>query len=122
VYLSAGAATLVPLGVVTRTSTVPLPAGAVAVTWVSLTTVKLEAALLPKDTPVAPVRCTPVIVTVLPPPIGPAEGLSAVTAGWAGISLSALFPVSTTKILSSESSATPPGELKCVLSITAAVV
>ena len=61
--MSAGATMLVPLAVVTRTSTVPLPAGAVAVTWVSLTTVKLEAALAPKDTLVAPVRCAPVIVT-----------------------------------------------------------
>ena len=75
-----------PLGVVTRTSTVPLPAGAVAVTWVSLTTVTFVAALLPKDTPVAPVRCTPVIVTVLPPASWPGRG-SEPGHGWLGQNL-----------------------------------
>ncbi len=73
---------LVPPAVVTVTSTVPaVPAGAVAVIRVALLTVKVVAAVGPNDTPVAPVRFVPVIVTVFPPAVGPAVGLTAVTAG-----------------------------------------
>ena len=53
-----------PAGVVTVTSTAgPGPAGLVAVIVVSLTTVKLVAAVVPKSTAVAPVKPVPVIVT-----------------------------------------------------------
>ena len=38
---------------------------------VALTTVKLVAGLAPKATAVAPVKPMPVIVTVVPPAIGP---------------------------------------------------
>jgi len=61
----------VPFGVVTVTSTVPLPAGLVAVILVSLLTVKLLDAVGPNETLVAPVKPEPVMVTlVLADPIG----------------------------------------------------
>ena len=48
----------------TVTSTEPfVPAGPVALIWVSETTVKDVAAVLPKFTAVAPVKFAPVIVT-----------------------------------------------------------
>src|SRR5258708_38104379 len=56
-----------PSAVVTVTSTVPTPAGEVAVIWVALLTVKEAAALLPKLTAVAPEKLVPVMVTLLPP-------------------------------------------------------
>jgi len=59
------------------------PPGAVALIWVALSTVKLLAGLDPKLTPVAFVKFVPVIVMLVPPPVGPAEGLTLVTAGWA---------------------------------------
>ena len=70
-----------PPGVVTVTSTVPLPAGLVAVIWVSLSTVKLLAAVAPKETPVAPVKPVPVMTTVVPPALDPLDGLILVTVG-----------------------------------------
>jgi hypothetical protein len=71
----------VPDGLVTVMSTVPLPGGAVAVIWVSLSSVKLLAAVDPNLTAVAPLNALPVIVTVVPPAVGPEEGLMLVTAG-----------------------------------------
>ena len=56
-----------PSGVVTVTSTVPVPAGLVAVIWVLDTTSTLVAATPPKSTAVAPLKFVPVIVTVVPP-------------------------------------------------------
>ena len=74
-YLSRQPVALVPPGVVTVTSTVPaLPAGAVAVTCEALTTVTLVATFEPNSTAVAPVRLVPVIVTVVPPAVGPRTG------------------------------------------------
>ncbi len=72
---------LVPPTVVTRTSTVPVPAGAVAVICVALLTVKPVAAVAPKVTAVAPDRLVPVRVTVVPPAVGPAVGEMEVTVG-----------------------------------------
>ena len=46
-------------------------------------TVKLVAAVAPKVTAVAPVNPVPVIVTVVPPGVGPAVGEIDVTAGGA---------------------------------------
>jgi hypothetical protein len=72
----------VPPVVVTVTSTVlALPDGAVAVIEVSEFTVTPVAALDPKSTAVAPVKSTPVIVTVVPPSVGPADGATKVTVG-----------------------------------------
>jgi hypothetical protein len=72
---------LVPPGVVTVMSTVPVPAGAVAVIWVALLTVNVAAATEPNFTAEAPVRPDPLIVTEVPPAAGPEVGLTAVTAG-----------------------------------------
>ena len=72
---------LTPPGVVMVMSTMPLPAGAVAVIWVGLSGVKLIAEALPNWTSVASVRSVPVIVTVVPAASGPDAGLMPVTAG-----------------------------------------
>ena len=73
---------LVPPAVVTVMSTVPaLPAGAVAVIWVPLLTVKAVAAVAPNLTALAPARFVPVIVTLVPPAVGPAAGLMLVIVG-----------------------------------------
>ncbi len=71
-----------PPGVVTTTSTTcGALAGAVAVIVVSLVTVKLVAGVVPKATAVAPVKLVPVMVTVVPPAVGPEVGLTPVTVG-----------------------------------------
>jgi hypothetical protein len=62
-------------------STVPVPAGAVAVMEVAEFTVIPVAAAAPKVTAVAPVNPVPVIVTVVPPVVGPAVGEIDVTVG-----------------------------------------
>jgi hypothetical protein len=72
----------VPPVVVTVTSTLPaLPDGDVAVIWVSESTLKLVAAVPPKATADVPVKWLPVIVTDVPPPVGPEIGATAVTVG-----------------------------------------
>jgi len=43
--------------------------------------VKLVATVVPNVTPVAPVKLLPVIVTTVPPPVGPEPGLTPVTLG-----------------------------------------
>jgi hypothetical protein len=74
----------VPPGVVTVTSTMlAAPAGEVALMLVSLATVNEVAASVPKSTAVAPVNPVPVIVTTVPPAIGPALGRTVVTVGTA---------------------------------------
>src|SRR5678816_2751913 len=79
--LSDGVA-LVPEGVVTVTSTVPAAcAGDTAVICVALSTVKLAAFVAPNFTDVAPVKPLPVIVTDVPPPVGPLVGLTLDTVG-----------------------------------------
>ena len=78
---SAGVTEDVPPGVATSTSTVPLPAGLIAVTCVSLSTVWLVAAKAPKSTCVAPAKPVPVTITAVPPDSVPSVGASSVTAG-----------------------------------------
>ena len=78
---SAGIAGLVPPAVVTVTSTVPVPAGEVAVIEVALFTVKVVALFPPNFTAVAPLRFVPVMVTLVPPVVGPDVGLIEVTVG-----------------------------------------
>ena len=79
---SAAPVALVPPGVVTVMSTVPaLSAGEVAVIDVALLTVNAVAAVAPKLTAVAPVKPVPVIVTEVPPAVGPLVGLTLVTVG-----------------------------------------
>ena len=70
-----------PPVVVTVTSTVPLPAGEVAVIDVALFTVNDEALAPPNFTAVAPVKLVPDRATDVPPAAGPVPGESAVTAG-----------------------------------------
>ena len=69
-----------PPGVVTVMSTVPLPAGDIAVMDVAETN-KNDAALVPNFTAMAPVKPLPVMVTVVPPASGPLVGLTLVTIG-----------------------------------------
>src|SRR6267378_1074027 len=78
---------LVPLGVVTVTSTVvpAVPAGAVTVIWVALFTVRPVAATVPNLTAVAPVKLAPETTTELPPAAGPVVGLRPETAGAVGV-------------------------------------
>ena len=71
----------VPDGVVTVTSTAPVPAGLSAVIVVSLTTTRPVAAVGPKSTSVAPVKPAPMIFTDVPPAGGPLVGLMPVTVG-----------------------------------------
>jgi hypothetical protein len=52
-----------------------------AVIWVALLTVNEVAAVLPNLTMVAPVKLLPVIVTLVPPMVGPAFGPIDVTVG-----------------------------------------
>ena len=67
---------------VTVTSTVPaVSLGSVAVIWVDEFTVKLVAALVPKSTALAPLRFVPVMVRLVPPVVGPEEGLTTLTLG-----------------------------------------
>ena len=44
-------------------------------------TVKPVAAVAPKVTAVVPLKLVPVMVTLVPPPVGPLVGLKAVTVG-----------------------------------------
>jgi hypothetical protein len=70
----------VPPGVVTLTSTTPVPAGDVAVIEVAELKVKL-AVVAPNVTAVTPVKLVPVTVTDVPPARGPAVGEIDVTVG-----------------------------------------
>ena len=63
------------------TSTVPVPAGEVAVIVLGPTTVKPAAAVAPKVTAVAPVKPVPVMVTLVPLVEGPDVGEINVTVG-----------------------------------------
>ncbi|PIT03973.1 hypothetical protein TSA1_26775 [Bradyrhizobium nitroreducens] len=71
----------VPPAVVTVISTVPVPAGDVAVIEVAELTVKPVAAVAPNVTALAPERFVPVMTTVVPPVCGPAVGAIDVTVG-----------------------------------------
>ena len=70
-----------PPAVVTVTCTVPEPTGEVAVIWVAEFIVKLEALAVPNFTAVASVNPVPLIVTVVPPAVGPLVGDIDVTVG-----------------------------------------
>ena len=71
----------VPLPLVTVTSTVPVPAGLVAVIEVEELTVIAVPALAPNVTVELAVKSVPVMVTAVPPASGPESGLMAVTVG-----------------------------------------
>ena len=73
-----------PAALVILISTVPAePAGLVAVIEVALFTVyELAVMLLPNITLVTPVKPVPVMVTLVPPATGPADGEMPVTVGF----------------------------------------
>ena len=72
----------VPVGVVTRTLTVPAtPEGTTAVMAVSPATVKPRAGSSPNVTALAPVKFVPRIATVAPPEVLEPLGVTPVTAG-----------------------------------------
>ena len=62
-------------------STVPVPAGLIAVIEVALLTVYEVAEVTPNLTAVAPVKPVPVIATLVPPVIRPLTGEIPVTVG-----------------------------------------
>ncbi len=70
----------VPPAVTTVTSTIPVPAGLVATICVAVSPV-IVAVTLPNCTAVAPAKLVPLIVTAVPPAVGPEMGLIPVTAG-----------------------------------------
>jgi hypothetical protein len=79
---SAAVSALVPESFVTRTLTVPLRAGLMAVQWLAEEQLTLVPAFAPNFTVVAPtVKFEPVIVTLVPPAVGPNIGLIFVTTG-----------------------------------------
>lgn len=71
----------VPTAFVAETLTEPLPAGEVTASWVDEVTVTAVAEAVPNLTVVAAVKPVPVIVTAVPPAVGPALGLTPVTVG-----------------------------------------
>jgi hypothetical protein len=83
VYWSAALVVLVPPSVATVTSTVPtVPEGAVAVMLDDVLTVyACDGLPVPKSTLEASDRPVPVIVTTVPPVLGPVLGLTPVTVG-----------------------------------------
>ena len=82
--MSAEEVSELPPGVVTITWMLPaLPAGEVTVIWVLLTTVIEVPELAPNVTAVVPRKLEPVIVTEVPPVVGPALGETAATDGFA---------------------------------------
>ena len=81
---SAADVALVPPAVVTVTSTVPDPAGEVAVSDVALLNVTGLATVGPNITVALEVKLVPVIVTMVPPAAGPLLGLTPATVGAAG--------------------------------------
>lgn len=72
---------LVPPGVVTVTSTTPVPGGTVAEMEVAEATEKAAASAVPNLTDVAPRKSVPLIRTVVPPDSPPRNGLMDVTVG-----------------------------------------
>ena len=77
-------AVTVPYGVVIATDAAPaLLAGATAVIWFALFTVKEVAAVPPNVTEVAPVRFVPAMTTLSPPAVVPALGVRLVRVGGA---------------------------------------
>ncbi len=71
----------VPAGVLTLTSTVPVPAGLIAVSWLSVSTDEGRTGLVPKKITEVPVKPLPKTCTGVPPAAGPLAGTSPVTVG-----------------------------------------
>jgi hypothetical protein len=76
---------LVPFGVVTVMSTIPLvPGGDLAVIDVAEFTVKLGALVDPNFTAVAPVKLVPMMLTAVPPVARPLRGATPLMIGGGG--------------------------------------
>jgi len=72
----------VPNLVATETVTAPaVPVGSLTVSWVELLRVIEVPVLLPNFTAVTVVKFVPVMVTVVPPAVGPDVGLTLLTVG-----------------------------------------
>src|SRR6266508_839272 len=69
------------------------PTGDVAVIWVLLLTVKLVARFDPNFTMFVPARFTPVIVTMVPPVVGPVFGDTAVIVKGTKLAVTATLPL-----------------------------
>ena len=93
VYVNCPAVTgaLVPSGLVTVTLTIPEPTGDVTVIWLAELTVNPVAAVVPNVTAVISINPVPVIVTAVPPAVGPLTGVIRIIAG---ISVYVNLPVS----------------------------
>src|SRR5215831_2956698 len=91
---------LVPPAVVTVTLTVPVPAGLVAVILVADTNVTPVPAFAPNLTVAPLAKPVPVMVTTVPPPVGPDEGDTPETVG----------TVSTVDWAAAGAAATPPSK------------
>ena len=65
--LSAEDVAEVPPAVMTVTSTLPVPAGALTTIWLEVSLVKVVTGVVPKSTTAGPLRLVPVMVTVVPP-------------------------------------------------------
>jgi hypothetical protein len=111
---SAADVALVPPSAVTVTSTIPVPAGDVAVICVTPFTVKLVAAVVPNFTAVTAVKFVPMIVTLVPPAVGPLLGVTSDTVGaptyvnWSPAEV-ALVPPGVVTVMSTRPAA-PAGE------------
>ena len=81
VNLSVSEEVLVPSVRVMVTLTIPKPAGDVAVIWLAELTVNAGSAMSPNVTAVISVNPVPVIVTAVPPAVGPLAGVMLVIAG-----------------------------------------
>jgi hypothetical protein len=83
VKVASAFAALVPPGATMLMAALPLPAGDLAVIVVAPPTVNEAAGVVPNSTAVAPVNAVPVMVTLVPPAIGPALGETAAIDGTA---------------------------------------
>jgi hypothetical protein len=82
VYVVAAEVAEVPSALVTFTSTGPAaPAGIASTIWLAVSLTKLVTLVVPKITALAPAKSPPLMVTVLPPDVGPDAATMLVTAG-----------------------------------------
>ena len=100
----------VPTGVVTEILALPAACALVlALILVGPVTVKLVAGVAPNVTAVAPVKLVPVMVTVVPPVVGPLVGVKLVMVGW--VAKNVKLP---------DDVAVPPGVVTEILTVPAA--
>ena len=108
---------LVPPGFIIVISTVPVPAGAIAVRFKVFCTLKLIASLLPNFTAVVLKRLFPLIETKVPPMIGPFLGEIALTVGgvtYVNLSLALVALVPPTVVTVTSTVPVPAGEVAVI--------